>query len=235
MKKFVFLCMMIGAALFLAPGGQAGAQGEPDFVAVAFTGKNYTGVSWKIPSVGRYDLWERFALPNDSICSIRVRPGYQVGIYEHSEFGGERETITEDSPDLGKFARWASSLEAEQNADNAPGGPEWQQNAAEAGAFQKAAKGGQANKDAIQAYSEMEEPDWYGGRSDAYRVMTGGHLLDLFAELGYDVSEWQPNSFAQQMNNFFDWRKDKSVWEIACMILNVDPAEKKSAAAEQGR
>ncbi len=223
MRKYLLL-MAVMTAFIICSGGPAMAQDAPEFVAVAFTGKNYTGVAWEILAVGRYDLWKEFALPNDSISSIRVRPGYQVGIYEHSEFGGERQTVMEDSPDLGNFARWASSLEVEQNEDNAPGGPEWEQNAAAPGAFQVADGSGQ-DQGEFNEFKEMREPDWYGGKSDDYRVDLGGRILSKFIQLGYDTSEWQSNTFAQQMNNFFDWRKDKSVWEIACMILNIDPAE----------
>jgi hypothetical protein len=49
-------------------------------------------------------------------------------------------------------------------------------------------------------------------------------LLKTFEALGYDVSEWTPNTFAQMMNNFLDWRKDLSVWRVACLVLNIDYA-----------
>ncbi|MPN32567.1 hypothetical protein SDC9_180046 [bioreactor metagenome] len=65
--------------------------------------------------------------------------------------------------------------------------------------------------------------NWYGTTTDAERVKLGGELIGIFTDLGVDMSNWEANTFAQMMNNFYDWRKDLSVWDTACLILNVDP------------
>jgi hypothetical protein len=41
--------------------------------------------------------------------------------------------------------------------------------------------------------------------------------------MGVATNDWEADSFARAMNNFYDWRKDLSVWDVACMILNVNP------------
>jgi hypothetical protein len=222
-KKYFWGSLFIFCSFFFAlcaiPAAVAGAE---DFVAVAFTGKNYTGVSWVIPSAGGYDLWDNFDLPNDSICSIRVRPGYAVTLYEHSEFGGTSATFDENTPDLNDWNRSASSLRIETNEDS-DDDPDWMQGAADAGAVGKRLEKFAENSESIDDFAQMYEPHWYGGRSDESRVEIGGQMLELFEDLGCDVSEWTPNTFAQQMNNFFDWRKSMSVWQDACLNLNVDP------------
>ncbi|MPN32935.1 hypothetical protein SDC9_180418 [bioreactor metagenome] len=66
---------------------------------------------------------------------------------------------------------------------------------------------------------------WYGTTTDAERVELGGELIRIFSDLGLDMNSWEAHAFAQMMNNFYDWRKDLSVWETACLILNVDPEQ----------
>jgi hypothetical protein len=211
---------------------QGGAAKPPaDFAAVAFTGEGYTGASWAI-AIGDYDLWyhldpsgeEIFNLPNDSICSVRVRPGYQVTLFEHANFGGDSTTLRQDTPSLGVNNHWVSSLRAEKIAEREDD-PAWKEGATVAGAFRGRLPGGKADPERIQAFAQMVESDWYGETTDDERIRMGGELLALFEDLGYSVPEWQPNTFAQQMNNFYDWRKDMNVWEIACLILNVDPKQ----------
>jgi hypothetical protein len=46
---------------------------------------------------------------------------------------------------------------------------------------------------------------------------------EIFPDCGLAVDGWTPNGFAQQMNNFYDRRKNISVWQTACLILNVNP------------
>ena len=64
---------------------------------------------------------------------------------------------------------------------------------------------------------------WYGSTTDAERVEMGKDLLEIFEDCGVDVDGWTPGSFAQQMNNFYDWGADAGVWQTACLIFNVDP------------
>ncbi|PKL01662.1 MAG: hypothetical protein CVV55_08410, partial [Synergistetes bacterium HGW-Synergistetes-2] len=59
--------------------------------------------------------------------------------------------------------------------------------------------------------------------TDAERVELGGELIKIFSDMGVATNDWEADSFARAMNNFYDWRKDLSVWDVACMILNVNP------------
>jgi hypothetical protein len=79
------------------------------------------------------------------------------------------------------------------------------------------------HSDRVEWYMNAYEYSWYGGRSDAERVEMGGELLEIFRDCGVDVDEWTPNSFAQQLNDFYDLGKGGSIWETALAILNVDP------------
>ena len=58
-----------------------------------------TGGATVSKPVGRYDVKE-MGLPNDSISSIKVTPGYRVIVYEHGNFGGRSRTFTSDVPCL---------------------------------------------------------------------------------------------------------------------------------------
>jgi hypothetical protein len=107
--------------------------------------------------------------------------------------------------------------------------------------------------EALSNFMFSSEGDWYGytatdvPRSDSERVEMGAELLEIFGKLGYDVSGWTENSLAQQMNNIYDWLKTPwsehslgstadsvidtsdqktplSVWRVACLALNVNPA-----------
>ena len=233
MKKMLLsVIAVLGILIFVSSPSMA----EPeDFVAVAFTGENYTGISWVIPSAGDYDLWFRleppdedgkyvedvFNLPNDSICSIRVRPGYKVTLFQHADLEGDSAVFVEDTLNLGNRNRWASSLRVETNKER-DDDPEWMEGAAETGEFRERAMSGEADSKRINKFAGMFERHWYGETTDNERIEMGGELLEVFDAMGYDISEWEPNTFAQQMNNFFDWRKDMNVWQIACLVLNVE-------------
>ncbi|NLK19990.1 MAG: hypothetical protein GX310_09360, partial [Synergistaceae bacterium] len=52
-------------------------EGIP-FVAAVYSLPGFRGVAWQIPGPGSYDLGNGFDMPNDSICSIGVCPGYKV-------------------------------------------------------------------------------------------------------------------------------------------------------------
>jgi hypothetical protein len=204
---------------------------ECDFVAVAFSGEYYTGASWVIHSAGDYDLGKGFNLPNDSISSIRIRPGYIVTLYEHSGFEGKWIGLGQDFPELKEpelpvdWQRSASSLRVEKDPAE-DDDPAWMQNARDRGApFFALNEASVATwKEDVHDLTQTYEPHWYGGRSDEERVKRAERMLDLFQMLGIDVSEWTPNSFAQQINNFYDWRKDMNLWQVACLIFDVDAA-----------
>jgi hypothetical protein len=255
MKGVLALWML---AVFAFPA--LGAENE--VLAVAYTGENYTGAVWKIYDTGGYDLWGGFGLPNDSVCSIRVRPGYEVTIYEHSEFGGDELSLSADTPSLDeKWKRQASSLRVKEAEAGKDAGSWLEKIKGDAESF--APDGGQSAEavaSTVKKYTEAlgkfmfsGEGDWYGyttpdvPRSDSERVEMGAELLNIFKELGFDVSEWTENTLAQQMNNIYDWLKTpysehvlgssadsiidtsdqetpRSVWRVACLALNVNPA-----------
>jgi hypothetical protein len=75
----------------------------------------------------------------------------------------------------------------------------------------------------IETFKAAEEPDWYGTTTDDERVEMADVMLKIFSDLRADTGDWEPGSFAQAMNDFYDERKDLSVWDTACMILGVDP------------
>jgi hypothetical protein len=229
--------------------------------AVAYTGENYTGAQWKIYDVGDYDLWGGFGLPNDSVCSIRVRPGYEVTIYEHSEFGGDELSLSADTPSLdGTWKRQASSLRVKETETGKGAGSWLKKIEGDAESFapdgdrdiKAVAAVIKKHAEALSNFMFSSEGDWYGytapdvPRSDSERVEMGAQLLEIFKELGYDVSEWTENSLAQQMNNIYDWLKTpyaehglgstadsiidtsdmampRSLWRVACLALNVSP------------
>ncbi len=73
-------------------------------------------------------------------------------------------------------------------------------------------------------YSQAGEPDWYGTTTDDERILMGQTLLALFTSLGYDVSAYAPNTFAQALNDRYDQDKSVTIWQTACAELGV-PAE----------
>jgi hypothetical protein len=260
----VFILALVPAVMcaFPAPAAETGNEGD-DLVAVAYTGENYTGASWKIYAAGDYDLWGGFGLPNDSVCSIRVRPGYKVSIYEHSEFGGHEFATLEDTPSLDEFwKRQASSLRVREDDSPGDSGAEtWLESIEDdATSFASTRLNSEAREAVVKKSSESlgkfidsGESDWYGyddsgeARSDEERVRMGGELLEIFKSLGYDTEEWTANSFAQQINNIYDWLKTpwsehdlgpiagqiidgggeaspgRSIWRVSCFVMNVSP------------
>ena len=233
----------------------AAFAGDEDCVAVAYTLPGFQGVSWKIAAPGRYDLFwkiddaagadvpEPFGLPNDSICSIRICPGRRVTIFEHATFGGESRVLEGDVPDLGLWKRCTSSLVVGWSDEDAV--KEWLGKVgAEKHRFAEPAGKMDRKKiaDLLDGYEEEftvlrdnGEPKWYGETRDEGRIDAGAFLVKFFGELGYDMSMWTPNSFAQQINNFYDWRKDLSIWRTACLVVDVDAEMYEDIFAERGR
>jgi hypothetical protein len=199
-----------------------------EFVAVAYSLPEFRGVPWHIPAPGEYDLGSGFALPNDSVCSVAVCPGYRVTLYQHSKFGGESAEFEDSAEDLGERSRWASSLKVEQIEEPDPDlALAWfsvqLENENVFDEIEPAPKALKIHAERMKRFRDAVEMDWYGTTKDAERVELGGELIRIFSDLGVDMSSWEAHTFAQMMNNFYDWRKDLSVWETACMILNVSP------------
>ena len=208
-----------------AGGGEDESAADDGPVAAVYTSEDFNGEAWIIDKPGGYDLGKDFELPNDSVCSVRVRPGYKVTLYRDSGFGGEGLENDRDSDRLGEWNRVTSSLKVEK-AD-AGDTEKWLKALEEAApGHAKLAKGGEELAKAVERHAERIEKyhdaPWYGSTTDGERVEMAGELLEIFGDCGADVDGWTPNSFAQQINNFYDWLPG-SVWRIACRILNVDP------------
>lgn len=208
------------------------ADKKIDFVAVVYSLPDFRGVPWKISSPGNYDLARGFDIPNDSISSVAVCPGYRVTLYEHSRFGGESAEIEENTEDLGERKGWASSLKVEKTEEpDLDLALEWVAVQSEnEGNFEEidldtaaAAKALKIHAKRMKLFQGAGEMHWFGKTKDGERVMLGKELIKIFSDLGVDMDNWEENSFAQAINNFYDWRKDLSVWDKACMILNLDP------------
>lgn len=199
-----------------------------EFVAVAYSLPEFRGVAWHIPAPGEYDLGSGFGLPNDSVCSVAVCPGYRVTLYQHSKFGGESAEIEDNEEDLGDLKRWASSLKVERIEEPDPDfALAWfevqSENEQVFEEIDPAPKALKKHAERIKRFQAAGEMSWYGTTKDAERVKLGRELIRIFSDLGVDMDEWEADSFARMMNNFYDWRKDLSVWDTACLILNVDP------------
>ena len=209
---------------------------EKNPVAVVFTGENYTGISWKIESAAEYDLRDNFNLPNDSVCSIKVRPGYSVTIFEHSEFGGEKRTFDNDTPSFEKFwKRQASSLiveVAEKDKVFSEEAEAWRAGTEKDMPFKaflatnleedQLKEAVEKYKGKIESFQGMFVDSWYGDTTDDERIAMAGELLEIFDAYGFDVSEWSSNSLAQQMSNYFDWHVIENISNVACFVLGIE-------------
>lgn len=168
--------------------------------------------------------------------SIRVRPGCWVTLYEHGNFEGKSAVWDGDAPGLGEWARQASSLKV-KTRDEADEGVigQWLQAIENDGQHRTEPIGDLNDEEIAKVLAEHEERfaflkdggegEWYGDTTDEERVEMGEFTLILFGQLGYSVEDWTPDSFAQQVNNFYDWRKDLTIWRTMCLVFNVE-AEK---------
>lgn len=51
---------------------------------------NFRGRSQDITREGRYDInWVNDAVGNDQMSAVRVRPGYEVELFQHANFRGK--------------------------------------------------------------------------------------------------------------------------------------------------
>ena len=99
---------MSGSCAYTATGDyqcSSGGSGGSGPVREPFYADNqavtmYEHCSYGQPSVskpvGRYNMNE-MGLGNDKISAIKVKPGYQVTVYEHSNFGGRSQVFNSDS------------------------------------------------------------------------------------------------------------------------------------------
>lgn len=71
---------------------------------------NYQGHS-QVLAVGRYNI-SQIAIGNDALSSIRIPPGLNVTLWEHSDFRGNSVTFSSDTPYVGNaYNDWTSSIE----------------------------------------------------------------------------------------------------------------------------
>ena len=236
------LCLALLLALPLSfivqtahSSGVSNEHKRMDFVAVAYTQPGFKGVAWRIPRAGRYDLGGKFRLPNDSIASIGVAPGYKITLYQDPEFAGKSITLHRDTPILGARGEWTnrtSSLQVQKTKSkgvrdrsawldfhgkniNSPFriDPD----------VAVVARALEIHRKRIAWFQRANEKSWYGTTTDRQRVAMSDEMLKIFSDCRVDVDHWSSRAFAQMMNNFYDWRKDLNVWETACLVLNVDP------------
>ena len=241
-KKSALLTFLFASLVSLSVVSVGFCFHRDNCIAVAYTEENFQGISWEIYITGEYDLWWKidrevenprlnFDLPNDSIASIRIRPGYRVTLFEHAEFGGDAIVLDADMASLGsEWTKQASSLAIYRIEDQELVGM-WQYSVRSDST--KFTEGKEMDRDEIiavmekhrEGFSELMEAgeqQWYGGTTDEQRIDVAEYMLDFFEALGYKVSPWTPSAFAQSINNFYDWRKDLSIWRTACLVLNVD-------------
>lgn len=227
----VKFCVVV-FALLSAISMSAAMAADNGILAIAFTGEGYTCIAWKIEDEGTFDLKDGFDLPNDTLCSIKVKPGYKVTLFEHENFSGEQLTLDSDTPTLPEnWKRQTSSLVVEPNPDYEE---KWQEAAEDVNEYTPTQTTTMTSKQmerATRRYKDMITPlmdwssmNWRRELDDAGRVQKAETMLDFFSACGFDVSQWTPDTLAQQINNFCDWRPDSNVLQVAVMVLGIDPS-----------
>ena len=235
MKMLRIISLFIILACLFPINAQAGNEKEETVIAVLYTRANYQGLSWKITQTGEYDLGEGFQLPNDSIVSLQVMPGYELTLYEHVEFEGGVRTWRANDPELDTaWRRQASSLTIEREQPDPELVRAWlkevdaaQRSELDASALYgnpKKVAGALAFHASTFSAAQKDKVHWYADMDDAQRVAAADPLLKLFSELGYDMSDWSPNTFAQQINNYMDDNDNRTIWETACLIVGAKAA-----------
>ncbi|GDY11842.1 hypothetical protein LBMAG53_07200 [Planctomycetota bacterium] len=70
---------------------------EVGVVAILYAGDKFTGASQGIPDVGQFGIP---AIGNDTVRSVKVRPGYKVVLWESAINSGQSWVIEKDTPSL---------------------------------------------------------------------------------------------------------------------------------------
>lgn len=79
---------------------------------LVYTGNGYQGQTQRL-FAGRYDMGQ-LKVGNDAIRSVKVPAGFQVTLYEHAAFGGQRLVLTQDTDLAGQsFNAQTSSIVVE--------------------------------------------------------------------------------------------------------------------------
>jgi hypothetical protein len=238
-KKMWRRCVAIVLLIIAGIPSILAIESKPEelVLAIAYTETNYEGVAWPVFQEGRYDLYRNFNLPNDTIASIRIAPGWSVTLYEHAKFEGDWVTLTEDAADLDLWKDSASSLTVTKiEGETAPySGKPFDEYLVEAMRYRgpypeaeiltKIEALSADEREKIRDFQEQGEFEWYGRTTDNERIARAGELLELFGALGVKTLFWKNSAFAQRLNNFYDWNKSWSVWKTACMAINVENTE----------
>jgi hypothetical protein len=209
-----------------------------DVIAVLYTRTKHQGLFWEITDAGKYDLEQDFRLPNDSILSLHILPGYEITLWQDSGFKGESKTWGDNDPELqGKWRRQASSLVIErQNGEVDPVArdviDDWLAEVAEAQNNEPDESALYADTENIASvldkyaasfefFTQRGEADWHGEPTEEGRADMAGDLLQLLSDLGHDVAEWTPNTFARQINNYLSKGSGCTIWQTACLIVGA--------------
>ena len=85
--------------------------------ASAYLEENFRGEEFRIPvptqAPNSSNLLRELGIPTDRIASLRVPPGVQVTLYDHSAYGGTSERFTGHASTVGKMKGLTSALMAE--------------------------------------------------------------------------------------------------------------------------
>ncbi|WKD32594.1 hypothetical protein [Streptomyces xanthophaeus] len=85
---------------------------------VLFADRNFLGLA-QFLAVGSYDSSD-LSIGNDVVRSVKVPSGLVVRLYEHWHFQGAHLDVGQDDPDLGEWARAASSAVVYKATDPPP-------------------------------------------------------------------------------------------------------------------
>ncbi|WP_037669907.1 hypothetical protein [Streptomyces griseus] len=94
------------------PGSESGDR------VIFFADKNFLGLG-QFLAEGSYDSSD-LSIGNDAVSSVKVPSGLAVRLYEHWHFQGGHLDVGQDAPDLGGWARTASSAVVYKAADPPP-------------------------------------------------------------------------------------------------------------------
>lgn len=170
------------------------AQGEmPDDWAVQlFKHGSFEGENVILPE-GKYTEGDYSDDVNDVLSSLKVRPGYQVTLYEHGTYSGEQHTYTSDVEFLGSFNDRVSAVEATL----APDMPDdW--------AVQLFRDTGYKGEKRVLGVGKYTESDYADGVNDSLSsmVIRSGYQVTIFEHGSYRGAEQTFTSDVDHFNSF---------------------------------
>jgi hypothetical protein len=90
----------------IASGAKRGPKGYVQF----FTEQNFKGKSLRLEAPGEYPELMNVGIPNDSIRSMKIPPGFTVTVFDSNLMKGTGQPFTGDVGTLGDLNSMASSL-----------------------------------------------------------------------------------------------------------------------------